>query len=263
MSYELYHHLLTDGDAQPVEPAIVLEALTASEDLSKVAATIPIRNVKTFVTRCARGGLDRSDLEELFGGLRTAGDLAERRDRLRFIGRCAERAMERKAKQRWGLKCSNHFEDYLEVWPEAKFLNLLRDGRDVLASQLKLGTFNTTPQKLGQRWSNVHRRFRRFCERNPDRGRFVKYERLVSDPENETRQICDFLGLDYTEQMLSFHRKDLSIFKASHLSMERISKPIDATQVGRWKQELDSSQVDGFFQTAGEEMARHYSAESS
>ena len=39
---------------------------------------------------------------------------------------------------------------------------------------------------------------------------------------------------------------------ASHLSMDRITKPIDESRVGRWRSELSEDDVERFYTAAGD-----------
>jgi hypothetical protein len=55
--------------------------------------------------------------------------------------------------------------------------------------------------------------------------------------------------------MLAFHQGDLTIFKAKHLSMKRISAPIDASMIGRWRSDLTAEQAEAFCRGAGGAMA--------
>ena len=54
--------------------------------------------------------------------------------------------------------------------------------------------------------------------------------------------------------MLDFYKKDLTIYKARHLSMDRISKPIDTSKIGRWKNELNESHLQQFYSSARDVM---------
>ncbi len=65
------------------------------------------------------------------------------------------------------------------------------------------------------------------------------------------RSICEFLDLPFTERMLSFHEQALTVFSASHLSMNRITQPIDESMVGRWRSELSTEDLDRFYAEAG------------
>ena len=196
-------------------------------------------------------------LAELITQLRDSGrDLESIEDRLYLIELISSLKMTQEGKIRWGLKCSNQFEEYLKVWPEAYMINIIRDGRDVLASQLNTGNFNLSPTETGRGWSTTHLKFRALVENPEVNALEVLYERLVTNPAVEINRICDFLGIDYDEQMMSFHQQDLSIFNnpAGHLSLNRISKPIDVSKIGRWKQELSSQQLDEFYSIAGTAM---------
>ena len=75
--------------------------------------------------------------------------------RLRFIERCAMEKMQREGKKRWGLKCNNNYRQYLSLWPNAQFLNLLRDGRGVVASQRTTGAFTQRRVPLNYVYRNL------------------------------------------------------------------------------------------------------------
>ena len=60
----------------------------------------------------------------------------------------------------------------------------------------------------------------------------VEYEALVSDPETQSRQILDFLGLAWDPTCLAFHAAKGVVRSASKWQVRR---PIYASSVGRWK----------------------------
>ena len=68
------------------------------------------------------------------------------------------------------------------------------------------------------------------------------------------KKLCDFLGIDYYPRMLAFHEGDLTIFKAGHLSMKRISAPIDTTMIGRWRRDLKPADAEAFCRSAHDAM---------
>jgi hypothetical protein len=154
------------------------------------------------------------------------------------------------------LKCSGQYDDYLSVWPDARFINIIRDGRDVLASQKNTGSFKASPAEVGRAWVNTHMKFRQLTEQSGGSALEVQYEKLATDPEREIRRICDFLDISFDPNLLTFHRRDLSIYKSprGHLSIDRISKPIDATKIGRWRDELDAEDVEAFMSEASQAM---------
>lgn len=256
MSYELYPHLLESPDGSPVDLSGLAGILAKGKDMKRAAKKVKLRGLRTFLLRCDRGGLSHRDVAELLGRHQDEGlDFSTTEGQMRFVEKCCVMKMTREGKWRWGLKCSNRYEDYLSVWPEAHFLNVVRDGRDVLASQLNTGSFDKSPEEIGRGWANSVLNFRTFVERPDVKTREVFYEKLVTEPIDEVGRICEFLGIPFHTSMLDFHKKDLTIYRASsHLSMARISRPLDASRVGRWKREVSPEQLEGFFSAAREAM---------
>jgi hypothetical protein len=260
MSYELYESLLDPQGDAAFRPATVLEWLSPRPGLfgrRPVAVDeLPHRGLRTFLSRIDRGGLTLPDFCELLKTHEHAGrGFATAGDRLRLIEACAVRKMQREGKRHWGLKCNPRFGDYHAAFPDARFINVIRDGRDVLASQLNTGSFKAVPEELGRSWANSHRRFRTWMRGGGVRGYELFYERLARDPLTEVRALCAFLGIEYHPAMLAFHQGDLTIFKAKHLSMKRISAPIDASMIGRWRSDLSAEQAEAFCRGAGDALA--------
>jgi sulfotransferase family protein len=256
MSYELYPGLVeTDADFDLKALAAEIEG---ARNHKKVAEYAPTKHFSTFVARSLRGGLSYQDFARLLVQLVDEGHtLAELKGRMRLIELCGLEKMNRVGKTRWGMKCDNAFEDYLTVWPEACFLNMLRDGRDVLASQLNTGNFQQSPKEVAKGWQSTIRRFEQLIERPDAKARMVRYEALTEDPEPELREICAFLGLAFDPAMLHHQELDLTIFKANHLSKARVSSAIDTSMIGRWRRDLNPEQLADFVSVAGEDLARH------
>jgi hypothetical protein len=258
MSYELYPNLLEPQGDPAFEPGTVLGWLSRRRRVvSKLLRreAVPHAGLRRFLSRLDRGGLSIADFRELLQAHLGAGrGFASAEDRLRLVEACAVRKMEREGKKHWGLKCNSSFEDYQAVFPQARFVNVIRDGRDVLASQLHTGSFDPVPEELGRSWAGLHRTFRGLVRAGKLRGYELFYERLAADPEKETRALCEFIGIAYQPAMLGFHAGDLTIYKASHLSMPRISVPVDTRMIGRWRTDLTPAQAEAFCRGAGDAM---------
>jgi hypothetical protein len=103
------------------------------------------------------------------------------------------------------------------LWPHAKFIHLIRDGRDVCLSVLnwrvreKVGgmfsTWRGAPISTISAWWEWQVRLVREQGARlwPDRYREVRYERLVREPEDVCRELCEFVGLPFEDAMLRFH----------------------------------------------------------
>lgn len=100
--------------------------------------------------------------------------------------------------------------------PEARFVHLIRDGRDVARSLATPGIGFGIPD-VGhallfweQRVAAGRRQGRRL---GPGRYREVHYEALLEDPGSTLRDLCEFLDLDYQPSMLSFHERVEEVLK--------------------------------------------------
>jgi hypothetical protein len=257
MSYELYESLLDPARNRNLQASQLAKRLAWSRLMPRrLQLMMQSPEVGKFLARVHRGGVSLAEFRRLLAEHVAQGrGFAELADRFRLIEACAALKMRREGKRHWGLKCSNRFEDYHRAFDNAYFINVIRDGRDVLASQMRTGEFTTTPEKLARSWAQTHRRFREWSRTPGVRGYELFYEKLAREPEAEARKLCEFLGLAYDARMLAFHESDLSIFKAGHLSMQRISSPIDTKMIGRWREDLKPEDAEAFARGAREAMA--------
>jgi hypothetical protein len=60
----------------------------------------------------------------------------------------------------------------------------------------------------------------------------IVYEDLVADQEAQSRSLIDFLGLDWDDACLDFHRTKRVVRTASSAQVRR---PLYASSVGRWQ----------------------------
>jgi hypothetical protein len=252
MSYELYPQLLEVEDGSAERLRELADAFDAGPDLKRAARDLQPKNFATYFLRCARSGLDHEEVARLLREHAATSDFTSPTGRMRFMERCSLTKMHKEGKSRWGIKSSPRFEEYLSLWPRAYFLCMLRDGRDILASQQNTGAFHPVPEDVARGWVTTQSKFRELVADPDVRAYEVRYERLVHDPEPEIRAICAFLDLPFNERMLDFHTAKLTVFTASHLSMDRITKPIDESRVGRWRSELSQEDLERFYAAAGE-----------
>ncbi|MEW5788688.1 MAG: sulfotransferase [Pseudomonadota bacterium] len=60
----------------------------------------------------------------------------------------------------------------------------------------------------------------------------LNYERLVDDPEGESRKLLDFLGLEWEAGVLDFHKQDRAVFTASKW---QVRQPLYKASKERWR----------------------------
>jgi hypothetical protein len=90
------------------------------------------------------------------------------------------------------------------VFPEARFIVLVRDYRDNILSRKKNSDANESLYDLAAAWNHYYEKI--FGDIN-DLGltyTVCRYEDLAASPESELKRLCDFLGLTYEPSMLEF-----------------------------------------------------------
>jgi len=98
-----------------------------------------------------------------------------------------------------------HIELIGSALPDARFVHLVRDGRDVVPSLVGLPFFPDHFNDAVLYWSDRVRHGRRAGRLlGPNRYCEVRYEELVADPEATLRGLCDFLDLPYSPEMLEY-----------------------------------------------------------
>ena len=123
-----------------------------------------------------------------------------------------------------------------KLFPNAKYINLIRDGRDVVNSYLKYGRYNNINEAC-RRWILSIKNVEKFKKINSNILN-IKYEDFVTNPERKSIEICNFLGISYEDKMLEYH-KNLNLMGDTLLSHHRnLKNPINQNSIGKWKNEL-------------------------
>lgn len=92
------------------------------------------------------------------------------------------------------------------LFPEARFVHIVRDGRDVALSLREMEWASPDLATLARVWRINVEYGRRAGERlGPERYLEVRYEELVDRPETTLRTVCAFLGLPFAPTMLRYH----------------------------------------------------------
>lgn len=89
-----------------------------------------------------------------------------------------------------------------EIFPQARFIHLLRDARDCAKSAVSASFAGNVYYGL-EPWMNSEESWDRLRPRlAPHQYIEVRYEELVAEPERVLTAICEFLGLSFEPQML-------------------------------------------------------------
>jgi Sulfotransferase family len=92
-----------------------------------------------------------------------------------------------------------------ELFPDARYVHLLRDGHDVVASFRDRWGYTSAARAARSEWARYVRAARALATRlDPDRYLELRYEGLVADPEPQARRLFAFLGEDWRPEVLAF-----------------------------------------------------------
>lgn len=123
-----------------------------------------------------------------------------------------EKNAQGEGKRRWGEKTPYyvlHMPLLLEMFPGAKFIHVIRDGRDVLLSlfgrQDDFGVYNSY---FGAKyWEQYVATGQHWGKRlGPESYLELRYEDLVSEPETTVRRILAFLGEPFDPAVIHFKK---------------------------------------------------------
>jgi Sulfotransferase family len=157
-------------------------------------------------------------------------------------------------------KYVRHLPTLHELWPHAKIVHLIRDGRDVALSLLdwskakrNVGRFPTWNEDSLMTaaffWEWNVRLGQEAARPIPREGYYeLRYEAIVGDPERECRQLCDFLALSYDAAMLSFHEGHTK--SKPGLSPKKAWQPVTAG-LRDWRQQMMPGDIARFEAAAG------------
>lgn len=142
----------------------------------------------------------------------------------------------------------------LEITPSAKIIHLVRDPRGTANGQI-----NTFKRKnaflVGLQWTNYNKNLLRIASSHPDQYLRVRYEDLIENTKQEVKNICDFLGLEFSEDMLDYREKVVEKFKdysgILNYRHQSLLKPIDKKIAEKWRTGLDQTQIDKIKYTTG------------
>lgn len=128
------------------------------------------------------------------------------------------------------------------IFPQARFVHMLRDGRDVISSMI----MRRGPDYLAHatyRWQTSIERVEALKRQStPDQFLEIRYENLVSQPENALRQICRFSAIEYTPQMLDYWKLPTTIEHTYEHAHRNLSKAVTTDSIGKWRERLSPDQ---------------------
>lgn len=160
----------------------------------------------------------------------------------------------------------HHLELIRSLYPKAKFLAVMRDGRDVACSYRKIKSLETnSPYKpklpykvanIANDWKQNNLKIQRFVNDIGDnQALWVRYEDILMNPEKKMREVCSFLALEFEVDMIEYYSSTSPHQrvpkKMLDWKMKTLRKP-DAANVNKYKTRLTTEQINTFENIAGD-----------
>jgi hypothetical protein len=156
-----------------------------------------------------------------------------------------------------------HLDDLPKIWPDAKYLHIVRDGRDVACSYLDVLKLNSnSPYKpnfpenivqIAEEWERNNLAIDGFLKQNGRESLMIKYEDLVINSYKTLSNVCEFLEIEFDDQMLSYYSPLSENYQEPtellDWKMKTLESP-DKNRIKRYLNELTVIDIENFNRVA-------------
>ena len=175
-------------------------------------------------------------------------------------------------KARWGDKTPyylRHMAMLAAVLPEARFVHIVRDGRDAALSIVPLWFGPNSVEEAAADWRDTVLEARRQAATLPHYLE-VRYEDLVREPEPTLRRVCAAIRLDYDPAMLRYAERApervrevvrefrdgdgrlIAAVEQRHAIHANLSRPPMPERIGGWREAFTADQKEHWRHVAGD-----------
>ena len=205
-----------------------------------------IQNHKRYLLEW-KGALD-------FSAEKIPGGLIDYNDFLKWTALCYAESQEKKDISWWIDQTPNNMRravTLLDLFPEAKFIHLVRDGRAVAASLIPLEWGPSNILRAAEYWlSKIAPGLAVESSFSENQVMRVYYEDLLKQPETTLKNICRFTGIPYEEKMISTRGYKPSAYNQKQHSL--VSSGLNTSRVSAWKNKLSVREIEIFEFITGE-----------
>ena len=129
-----------------------------------------------------------------------------------------------------GATIHHDFRHLPELFADACYVHLVRDGRPVAASMVQMGWAGNL-YGGARRWRETMRALHALQRRvPPEHWLEVRYEQLLHDPSEWLGKICALIGVAYSDEMLRYHE-------------DSTYDPPDPANARRWRKRLAPREI--------------------
>ena len=209
-----------------------------------------------FVNRVLRWGITekilKEEIKKFLINKKSLENFHERCELVSALGRVRKIHKSLKIKN-WGFKIMRDlplYKNYFDFWPNLKIIHIIRDGRDVLASQMadRFKWGYKSPKDGAKGWIKMISTGKKIKQEYVNSYFELRYEDLISQPKKTTEFICQFLNINWSKHLLNHNNglAKLIKFDYDHPSGEQVKYPINNSSVGRYLKDLKKKDIREF-----------------
>lgn len=129
----------------------------------------------------------------------------------------------------------------MEMFPEAKVICVVRDGRDVARSLVQVAWSHSDLHRHAFRWNRSSRHVLRYTQAYVGRVCKIYFEDLLRDPEKVLRNLCDFIGECFEPQQIDSSTPTEVVPEYEKPWKQKAQQPIDVTRALAWRNQIDDN----------------------
>lgn len=144
---------------------------------------------------------------------------------------------------------SMYVKELSKIFPDAKFIHIIRDYRDQILSMIKKGLYDIPSVSiLSYQWKRSLRMIRKVKRKSPEKFYTVTYEEFVKNPESFLKEMYDFINIPFDESVLNYYKNE-ELYKTAekHVQIkgiqDNIFNPINTKRLNAWRTELDVKSI--------------------
>lgn len=155
---------------------------------------------------------------------------------------------------KWGDK-NNYFihklEKLDEIFPFAKYIHIIRDGRDVAVSYRQLNSTNiksrykpnlpNSIKEIALEWGRNINVIQDFLSNKAENSLLIKYEDLIYNPTKTLISVVDFLNINFDDKMLKYYERNKQLIVEPKLTIEwkkKTLEKLDISRISRYRNEM-------------------------
>lgn len=139
-----------------------------------------------------------------------------------------------------------NIQEILELYPQAKFIHLIRDGRDTTSSLTRMPWRPNGLLNNSRFWvQNLKKASKIITKLGKDSTSIMelRYEELVLNPEESLQKVCKFINEDFEPALLDDSKQEQIIYSSWESTWkQKTREKIDPGSIGCWRKELDEDE---------------------